>query len=209
MSNALQLTSRLFDDADTDPLDPFQLFEFWLQEAEAAELNDPNAMVLATVDEEGLPDARAVLMNGRSPRGLVFYTNLDSAKAHQLRAHPKAALLFYWKSLRRQIRFRGSVEQVSPEEADEYFATRPRGSQIGAYASQQSRPLASRAQLVERIEQMTAKFDGKDVPRPPNWSGFRLRPIEIEFWKNGEFRLHDRAVFKKDGTGWTRQRLNP
>lgn len=209
MSDPSQLTERLFNDEDTEQINPFELFELWLAEATVSEINDPNAMTMATLDENGMPDARIVLMNGRDERGLVFFTNLESAKAAQLRAHAKATLLFHWKSLRRQVRFRGSVAQVSDAEADDYFATRPRGSQIGAHASRQSAPLATRGELVERVAKVTARFEGRDVPRPDNWSGFRLMPATIEFWKNGEFRLHDRVVFEKHGNGWQRHRLNP
>lgn len=209
MSDTDRLTARLFDDADKSAINPFELFEVWLADAAAHELNDPNAMILASVDESGLPDARAVLMNGRDERGPVFYTNLDSAKSRQLRAHPQAALLFHWKSVRRQIKFRGPVEEVSSQEADAYFATRPRGSQIGAHASRQSQPLADRAELEARIAQASQKFEGRDVPRPANWSGFRLVPEQIEFWSDGAFRLHDRVLFTRLKTGWSRQRLNP
>jgi len=202
------MTDQVFDDSYTGDIDPFELFETWLEEAKASEINDPVAMALATVDSDGLPDARMVLLKGRDRRGFVFFTDFGSAKGRELLANPKAALLFHWKSLRSQIRIRGDVEQVSPAEADAYFATRPHGSKIGAHASEQSRPLNSRSELVARIRTLEAQF-GDDVPRPEHWSGFRIKPVEIEFWKDGEFRLHDRVLFRAIANGWTRQRLNP
>ena len=209
--NQAQLTENLFDDGFKGPLDPFAIFAAWFAEAQESELNDPNAMSLATVDENGLPDVRAVLMNGRDDNAIHFFTNLESAKGRQLLASGKAATLFHWKSLRRQVRFRGPVTQVTDAEADTYFASRPRRSQIGAHASAQSRRLDSRADLVARVEALEAQFGDADVPRPAYWSGFRLTPLEIEFWKDGAFRLHDRVVFKRsapDGS-WSRERLNP
>lgn len=203
------LTEALFDDTSTAPLDPFDLFEVWLAEARDAEVNDPTAMTLATVDAAGMPDARVVLLNGRDRRGFVFFTNLESDKGRELRAHPVAALLFHWKSLRRQIRIRGAVEQVSDAEADAYFATRPRPSRIGAHASAQSRPLESRDALLARADEIAIKFGEGDIPRPAYWSGFRVTPTNFEFWKDGAFRLHDRVRFERDGDTWRRQRLNP
>lgn len=209
---AATLTDRLFDDADKADIDPFSLFEDWFVEAQANELNDPQAMVLATVDADGLPDVRTMLLNGRDHRGYVFFTNFESAKGTQLLSHPKAALLFHWKSLRRQVRIRGPVDVVSPGEADAYFATRPRMSQLGAHASRQSRPLASRAELVERVESLDKSLAADEpVRRPSYWSGFRVVPLQFEFWKDGAFRLHDRVRFARlapDGA-WTRQRLYP
>lgn len=195
-----------FHEAD----DPFVVFDAWLAEAGASEPNDPNAMALATVDGDGLPDVRMVLLNGFDRRGFVFYTNVGSAKGRELAAQPKAAAVWHWKSLRRQIRARGPVEQVSPAEADAYFATRPRLSRIGAWASAQSQPLGSRAELEQAVADREAEFDGVEPPRPPHWTGFRLIPISIEFWQDKPFRLHDRAVFgrRADG-GWTRTRLYP
>lgn len=206
-----QLSQRIFDDSDTGEIDPFALFEEWFAEAVAAEINDPNAMALASVDANGLPDVRTVLMNGRDARGFVFFTNFESAKGNELLGQPKGALCFHWKSLRRQVRARGPVNPVSPEEADAYFATRPRQSQIGAHASDQSRPLAAKQTLVARVQELTARFEGGDVPRPAHWSGFRLTPYEMEFWQDGAFRLHDRARFVRatPDTAWTRQRLFP
>ena len=209
--NAQTITDRLFDDSNKGDMEPFEIFETWFGEASASEVNDPNAMALATVDSVGMPDNRVVLLNARDERGFVFFSNFESAKGRQLLAHPKAALLFHWKSLRRQVRIRGDVERVSDAEADKYFAIRPRQSQIGAHASQQSRPLASRAELVARVEKLGAEYDDGAIPRPAYWSGFRVKPLEIEFWKDGAFRLHDRVLFRRDesGSGWTRARLNP
>lgn len=191
--------------------DPFPVFETWLEEATASEPNDPTAMALATVDASGLPDTRMVLMNGYDRRGFVFYTNLGSAKARELDATPKASLLFHWKSLRRQVRVRGTVERVTPEEADAYYATRPRLSRIGAWASIQSQPLDSRETLERAVAERETEFLGREPPRPSWWSGFRIVPISIEFWQDGAFRLHDRALFERtseDGS-WTRTRLYP
>ena len=208
---ATTLTQRLFDDADTAPIDPCSLFEEWFGEAQLSEPNDPHAMAIATVDDDGMPDVRMVLLNARDHRGFCFFTNFESDKARQLLAHPKAALVLHWKSLRRQIRVRGPVEVVSDGEADAYFSTRARVSQIGAHASKQSRPLANRYTLLERVETLKKSF-GEDEPvsRPKNWSGFRLVPQVMEFWKDGANRLHDRVRFTRDDGGvWTRQRLYP
>ncbi len=208
---ATTLTQRLFDDADTAPIDPCSLFEEWFGEAQLSEPNDPHAMAIATVDDDGLPDVRMVLLNARDHRGYCFFTNFESDKARQLLAHPKAALVLHWKSLRRQIRMRGPVEVVSDGEADAYFSTRARVSQIGAHASKQSRPLANRYTLLERVETLKKSF-GEDEPvsRPKNWSGFRLVPQTMEFWKDGANRLHDRVRFTRAEDGvWTRQRLYP
>ncbi len=207
-----RLSERLFDDTDTGDIDPFPLFEEWFAEAQAGEVNDPNAMTLASVDATGLPDARIVLLNARDRRGFVFFTNFGSAKGAELLAHPQAALLFHWKSLRRQVRLRGPVEIVSPAEADAYFATRPRISQIGAHASLQSRPLAGRDALMARVESLEQSLPaGEPVPRPEHWGGFRLVPEQMEFWKDGAFRLHDRVLFTRPDAAapWTRQRLYP
>lgn len=208
----LTLTDRLFDDGDKAEIDPFSLFEEWFAEARQGELNDPNAMVLATVDAEGLPDARVVLLNARDHRGFVFFTNFESDKGTQLLAHPKAALLFHWKSLRRQVRVRGPVEIVSAGEADAYFATRPRISQLGAHASKQSRPLTSRAELAAKVDTLDQSLPPDEpVQRPDYWSGFRTVPLSFEFWKDGAFRLHDRVRFTRASVDapWTRQRLYP
>jgi pyridoxamine 5'-phosphate oxidase len=193
----------------TESPDPIALFGEWLQEAAASEPNDPNAMALASVDESGLPDVRMVLLKGFDARGFVFYTNYESAKGREILSHPKAAAVFHWKSLRRQVRLRGAVSQVTGAEADEYFATRSRGSRIGAWASQQSRPLESRFALEKAVAKYTAKFAIGEIPRPAYWSGFRIDPVEMEFWSDGAFRLHDRIRFTREGEGWTKARLYP
>jgi pyridoxamine 5'-phosphate oxidase len=191
--------------------DPFQLFAEWFAEASAKEPNDPNAMALATVDEDGMPDVRMVLLKSFEATGFVFYTNLRSAKGKQLAANRKAALLFHWKSLRRQVRVRGPVSPVSDAEADAYFATRPRLARIGAWASQQSEPIESRLALEKAVALYTAKYAVGEVPRPPHWSGFRLRPQEFEFWRDGAFRLHHRLRFvaAAGSAGWERSILQP
>ena len=201
------LKSRDFAEAD----DPIALFQLWLEEAAATEVNDPEAMTLATVDQDGLPDARMVLCKGADARGIVFYTNAESAKGLELCARPKAAALFHWKSLRRQARFRGSVTEVSGAEADAYFASRPRGSRLGAWASQQSRPLESRAALEAAVEAYAKRFGDGEIPRPDYWRGYRMAPVEIEFWSDGAFRLHDRIVFRRTASGspWRKERLFP
>ena len=200
------LTDLLFDDAYDGTIDPLELFPHWLEEARETEPNDPNAMAVASVDQNGMPDLRMVLLNGYSHEGFVFFTNFESAKGRQLLAHPMAALLFHWKSLRRQVRVRGPVEPVSQAEADAYFASR-----IGAHASDQSRPLQSRNALVQRVEALTEQFADGEIGRPAHWSGFRIQPLEIEFWKDGAFRLHDRVLFTRPdlSTGWSRTRLYP
>ena len=206
---ATTLTERLFDDADTAPIDPFSLFEEWFAEAQEKEPNDPHAMALASVDADGLPDVRMVLLNARDHRGFCFFTNFESEKARQLKANPKAAFVMHWKSLRRQVRVRGAVEAVADGEADAYFSTRSRASQIGAHASRQSRPLANRYALLERVETLTRSFGDEPVQRPPHWSGFRIIPDAVEFWKDGANRLHDRVRFTRRDGGWDRQRLYP
>lgn len=190
--------------------EPFALFREWFSEAARKELNDPEAMALATVDAAGLPDVRMVLLKDWSEEGFVFYTNAESAKGTQLASNMRAAALFHWKSLRRQVRLRGPVEPVSEAAADAYFASRPRDSRIGAWASQQSRPLESRFALEKAVAAVTARYPVGAVPRPPYWSGFRLAPLEIEFWQNGAFRLHDRVRFVKGADGaWEKSRLYP
>ena len=205
------LTDRLYDDADKEPIDPFAVFEDWFAEARDSEPNDPHAMALATADSAGMPDVRMVLLNARDRRGFCFFTNFESAKGEQLLAAKKAALVFHWKSLRRQVRMRGPVEVVTDSEADTYFATRPRRSQLGAHASRQSRPLGSKAELADRVDSLDESLGSDPVSRPTNWSGFRLIPTAIEFWKDGEFRLHDRMQFTRETASapWTRRRLCP
>jgi pyridoxamine 5'-phosphate oxidase len=189
--------------------DPHQLFEEWFELARGAELNDANAMALATADAGGRPSVRMVLLKGHDERGFVFYTNQDSRKGDDLEANPYAALLFHWKSLRRQVRIEGPVGPVSSEEADLYFATRSRDSQIGAWASDQSRPLDARETFERRYEEMRARFEGRDVPRPERWSGYRVLPERIEFWTDRAHRLHERRLFARVEGGWTEGLLYP
>ena len=189
--------------------DPFALFDQWYAEAREAEPNDPGAMTLATADATGQPSARIVLLKGHGPDGFIFYTNEQSAKGGQLAANPKAAVLFHWKSLRRQVRAEGAIERVSEVEADTYFATRGRDSQLGAWASNQSRPLKNRATFEARFEAMKQRFDGEDVPRPPHWGGYRVVPERIEFWIDREHRLHERRLFTRSGDGWSEGLLYP
>jgi pyridoxamine 5'-phosphate oxidase len=189
--------------------DPYQIFERWLAEAQASEVNEPNAMALATADAEGRPSVRIVLLKGHGPAGFVFYTNEQSAKGHQLAANPRAALLFHWKPLRRQVRIEGEVQRVSADEADAYFATRSRDSQVGAWASDQSRPLDHRETFERRFEEVQRRFDREDVPRPPHWGGYRVMPQRMEFWTDRPHRLHERRLFTRTADGWSEGLLYP
>ncbi len=190
--------------------DPIELFDHWLKAANEFEINDPNSMALATVDASGMPDVRMVLLKDVSERGFGFYTNSDSAKGQQIAANPKAALCFHWKSIRRQVRVRGGVQMIDQATSDAYFATRSRGSKIGAWASKQSHPLEGEGVLAALVQEIEDKFeDREDIPRPPNWPGYLVQPDEIEFWVNRPFRLHDRLVFTRTTNGWTTKRLYP
>jgi pyridoxamine 5'-phosphate oxidase len=207
IENTVWLTGGDFTEAD----EPVRLFAAWFEEAKRAEPNNPDAMAVATVGDDGLPNVRMVLLKGFDQRGFVFYTNLESTKGHELDRAPKAALTIYWKALQRQVRARGAVEHVSKAEADAYFASRSRMSQIGAWASKQSRPLESRLAFEKAMAVHTAKFGVSAVPRPPNWSGFRIVPQSIEFWQERQFRLHDRVEFTRTAPGapWSKTRLYP
>ena len=189
--------------------DPYVLFDRWMAEATDAEPNDPNAAALATVSADGAPSVRVVLLKSVDARGFAFFTNLGSHKARDLQANPRAALNFHWKSLGRQVRFGGRVERVSDAEADAYYATRPRGSRIGAWASKQSRPLDSRATLEGRVAEFEGRFESDDIPRPDFWSGFRVVPETVEFWQGRQSRLHDRLVYRRENDGWATRLLYP
>ena len=189
--------------------DPFHLFDEWFAEARASELNDAEAMALATADATGQPAVRMVLLKGYGPEGFVFYTNEESAKGEQLAENPRAALLFHWKSLRRQVRVQGDVERVSSADADAYFASRARDSQLGAWASEQSRALDSRQTFEDRFDEAKRRFEGQDVPRPPYWGGYRVIPDRIEFWTDRAHRLHERRQFVRDGAAWREGLLYP
>lgn len=193
----------------TESQNPYSLFNEWMSEAEKSEINDPNAMSLATATKEGVPSVRMVLLKGVDERGFVFYTNLHSRKAGELQENPNAALCLHWKSLRKQVRVEGAIEPVTPEEADEYFQSRARVSRIGAWASKQSQEMEGRFELEKRVAEFTAKFGLGEIPRPEFWSGFRIKPRAIEFWSDQKFRLHDRIVYKWNGEGWETTRLFP
>lgn len=195
----------------TEENEPFALFASWLRDAEKSEPNDPTAVALATVDDHGMPNVRMVLLKGFDEHGFVFYTNFESQKGREVLGQKKAAMCFHWKSLRRQVRLRGEVDVVSDAEADAYYASRPRGSRIGAWASKQSRPLEGRFALEKAVAEYTAKYAIGEIPRPPYWSGFRIKPISIEFWHDRQFRLHDRVEFRRavaDGP-WEKVRMYP
>jgi pyridoxamine 5'-phosphate oxidase len=189
--------------------DPFSLFDDWFAEAQASEPDLPEAMSVATADATGQPSSRMVLLKDYGPDGFVFYTNVESAKGIQLTENPRAALLFHWKSLRRQVRIEGMAEAVSEGEADAYFASRARDSQLGAWASDQSRPMENRERFEQRFEELERRYAGQDVPRPPFWSGYRVVPDRIEFWTERPYRLHERRLFQRDGSGWTEELLYP
>jgi len=206
IKHPIQLTSDDFTRAE----DPFSLFSAWFGEASASEPSDPDAMSLATLGADGLPDVRIVLLKAFGPDGFVFFTNYESRKANEIAAHPRVALNLHWKSLKRQVRIRGEVDKIDAATSDAYFAGRPRQSQIGAWASQQSRPLDSRATFEAATEAVAATYEGREVPRPPHWGGYRVSPFSIEFWQERPFRLHDRIEFRRDQTGnWIRTRLYP
>jgi pyridoxamine 5'-phosphate oxidase len=189
--------------------DPHELFQSWYAEARQSEINDSNAVALATADKAGRPSVRMVLLKGHDARGFVFYTNQDSRKGNELEANPQAALLFHWKSLRRQVRIEGGVQPVSAQEADAYFASRSRDSQLGAWASDQSRPLLAREVFEQRYEEARCRFEGSEVPRPPRWSGYRVVPERIEFWTDREHRLHERRLFTFHRGAWSESLLYP
>jgi len=191
-----------------DP-DPLHFFHRWFDEALAAGVTEPNAMTLATVDDDGQPAARIVLLKGLDERGFVFYTNYESRKGREMAAQPRAALVFWWEALERQVRIEGTVEKVTPEESDAYFASRPRGSRLGAWVSDQSQPIADRSVLEEKLDEVEQRYDDEPVPRPPHWGGYRVVPTLIEFWQGRPNRLHDRLEYTRAGEGWARQRLAP
>jgi pyridoxamine 5'-phosphate oxidase len=203
-----EYTRAGLDKADLDP-DPIVQFHEWFQKVIDADLHEPNAMILATATAEGKPSARTVLLKGYDERGFVFYTNYEGRKAKEIEANPTCALLFYWGELERQVRIEGRASSLSGEESDAYFAGRPRGSRLGAWASEQSRPVEDRSVLEERVRALEAEYDGRGIPRPPFWGGYRVEPQEIEFWQGRENRLHDRLVYRREDGAWRIERLQP
>ena len=203
-----EYTSAGLDKADVDP-DPIVQFDEWFENAVEADLHEPNAMILATATAGGKPSARTVLLKGYDERGFVFYTNYEGRKAKEIEVNPACALLFYWGELERQVRIEGRATRLSGEESDAYFASRPRGSRVGAWASEQSHPVEDRSILEERVRALQAEYEGREIPRPPFWGGYRIEPDTIEFWQGRENRLHDRIVYYRSGRGWKIVRLQP
>ena len=203
-----EYTRAGLDRGDVDP-DPVVQFHQWFEKVIEAELHEPNAMILATATTEGRPSARTLLLKGYDERGFVFYTNYEGRKAREIEANPLCALLFYWGELERQVRIEGRASRLSGEESDAYFLSRPRGSRLGAWASEQSRPVEDRNVLEERVRELEDEYEGREIPRPPFWGGYRVEPEVIEFWQGRENRLHDRLVYRRIGGGWKIERLQP
>jgi pyridoxamine 5'-phosphate oxidase len=203
-----EYTTAGLDRADVDP-DPIVQFHEWFENAVEADLHEPNAMILATASTDGKPSARTVLLKGYDERGFVFYTNYEGRKAKEIEANPTCTLLFYWGELERQVRIEGRASRLSAEESDAYFASRPRGSRVGAWASEQSRPVEDRSILEERVRALEAEYEGREIPRPPFWGGYRVEPDTIEFWQGRESRLHDRLVYRREDGTWRIERLQP